>query len=215
MLSGGSQAVGCHTLPTHLALSVVYLQRVYLRYNITITAEFQTNKLFPLVHTKCLTPELDTLSSSVNIGCNIKPFGRGRGSFYSLTAVEFKRNFRWSIFSLIWAIDGWCISNENTLRQLSVNLTDDKSTLVQVMVWCRQATSLFLSRWCENFMSPYCLIRPQLVTLWCVQSWEKAHPVQCSNLYLTKTDINETLSINHLKTKTYPLISAFIALIPC
>ena len=34
-------------------------------------------------------------------------------------------------------------------------LTDDKSTLVQVMAWCRQATSHYLSQCWPRFMSPY------------------------------------------------------------
>ena len=37
-------------------------------------------------------------------------------------------------------IDGWGISGEIGLRGLSRNLTDNKSSLVQVMAWCCQAT---------------------------------------------------------------------------
>ena len=38
------------------------------------------------------------------------------------------------------------ISCELALRWVSLYLTDDKSTLVQVMAWCRQATSHYLSQ---------------------------------------------------------------------
>ena len=42
-------------------------------------------------------------------------------------------------------------------------LTDDMSTLVQVMAWCRQATSHYLSQsWCR-FMSLFYVTRPQWV----------------------------------------------------
>ena len=42
-------------------------------------------------------------------------------------------------------------------------LTDDKSTLVQVMAWCRQATSHYLSQCWHRFMLPYGVIRSQWV----------------------------------------------------
>ena len=60
-------------------------------------------------------------------------------------------------------IDGWCISCKNALRWLSLDLTDDKSTLVQVMAWCRQATSHYLSQCWPRSMSPHGITRPQWV----------------------------------------------------
>ena len=43
------------------------------------------------------------------------------------------------------------------------NLTDDKSTLVQVMAWCHQATSHYLNQcWLRSPM-PYGITRPQWV----------------------------------------------------
>ena len=53
---------------------------------------------------------------------------------------------RYLIFQIISVIDGWVISCELALRWISLDLTDDKSTLVQVMAWCRQATSHYLSQ---------------------------------------------------------------------
>ena len=44
-----------------------------------------------------------------------------------------------------------------------LDLTDDKSTLVQVMAWCRQATSHYLSRCWPRSLSPYGVTRPQWV----------------------------------------------------
>ena len=43
------------------------------------------------------------------------------------------------------------------------DLTDDKSTVVQVKAWCRQATSHYLSQCWPRFMSPYGFTRPQWV----------------------------------------------------
>ena len=41
--------------------------------------------------------------------------------------------------------------------------TDHKSTLVQVMAWCRRATSHYLSQCWRSSMSPYGVTRPQWV----------------------------------------------------
>ena len=46
---------------------------------------------------------------------------------------------------------------------MSLYLIDDKSTLVQVMAWCRQATSHYLSQWWPRSLSPYGIVRPQWV----------------------------------------------------
>ena len=48
---------------------------------------------------------------------------------------------------------------------MTLGLTDDKSTLVKVMAWCRQATSHYLSQCWPRSMSPYGVTRPQWVNL--------------------------------------------------
>ena len=50
---------------------------------------------------------------------------------------------------------------------MSLDLTDEESTLVQVMAWCRQATSHYLSPCWPRSLSPYGVTRPQ-----CVKSCE-------------------------------------------
>ena len=62
-------------------------------------------------------------------------------------------------------IDGWVISCEITLRWMSQGLTDDTSTLVQVIAWCRQATSHYLSQCWPRSLSPYGVTRPQWVNV--------------------------------------------------
>ena len=59
--------------------------------------------------------------------------------------------------------NGWGIYREIALRWISMNPTDDKSTLVQVMAWCRQATSHYLSQCWPRSLSPYGVTRPQWV----------------------------------------------------
>ena len=56
---------------------------------------------------------------------------------------------------------GWGMSYEISLRLKPLDLTDDKSTLVQVMAWYRQATSHYLSQCWPRSMSPNGVTRPQ------------------------------------------------------
>ena len=62
-----------------------------------------------------------------------------------------------------WNFYGWGISWEIALWWMSLDFTDDQSTLVQVMAWCRQATSHYLSQCWPRSMSPYGVTRPQWV----------------------------------------------------
>ena len=50
-----------------------------------------------------------------------------------------------------------------------LGLTDDKSTLVQVMAWCRQAASHYLSQCWHRSLSPYGVTRRQWVNFFRLQ----------------------------------------------
>ena len=62
-------------------------------------------------------------------------------------------------------IGGWDIFCKIALRWKSLDLINDKSTLVQVMAWCRQATIHYLSQCWPRSMSPYGVTRPQWVNI--------------------------------------------------
>ena len=47
-----------------------------------------------------------------------------------------------SLDKLILSFDGWNISCEIALGRLSMDFTDDKLTLVQVMAWCRRKQAI-------------------------------------------------------------------------
>ena len=47
---------------------------------------------------------------------------------------------------------------------MSLDLTEDISILVQVMAWCHQATSHYLSQYWPRSLSPYDVTKPQYVT---------------------------------------------------
>ena len=67
------------------------------------------------------------------------------------------------IYSLVLLI-GILRSHDNALWWMPHDLTDDKSTLVQVMAWCRQATSTIIQ---YNKSLPEPKLTQFLVTLWC------------------------------------------------
>ena len=65
----------------------------------------------------------------------------------------------WLWFKLFFLVDGWGISCEITHRWMAVLLIN-KSALVRVIVWCRQATSHYLCQYRPRCMSSYGAIRP-------------------------------------------------------
>ena len=82
----------------------------------------------------------------------------------------------------------WGISCEIALRWISLDCADDKSTLVQVRVWCRQATNHYLSQHWPRYVSPYGVNRPQWVNLGfggvgsVIMVWHRSKPDgPCSN----------------------------------
>ena len=81
----------------------------------------------------------------------------------SLAPGKFERKLRHIIFKQISVIDGWGISCEIALIWMSLDFIDDQSTLVQVMAWCRQATSHYLSQCWPRFLLTYGVTRPQWV----------------------------------------------------
>ena len=64
----------------------------------------------------------------------------------SFSPDQFEWNFRLIIFKLFFVIDDRNMPCEIPLRWRSLDLTEDKSTLVQVMAWCPQAASHYLSQ---------------------------------------------------------------------
>ena len=96
-----------------------------------------------------------------------------RTMFNSLAPGGFENIFQNVFFKLISWIDTLSNSCETALRSMPQNPSDDKSTLVQVMAWCRQAASHYLSQCCPRSLSPYGVTRPQWVKthLLCLDSF--------------------------------------------
>ena len=72
-------------------------------------------------------------------------------------------NFRNIIFELISWIDTLSATSKIVVRWMPQNSSDDKSTLVQVMAWCGQATNHYLNQCWPRSMSSYGVARPQWV----------------------------------------------------
>ena len=67
------------------------------------------------------------------------------------------------IFNLALLIGIFRSSHDHAFWWMPQDLTDDKSTLVQVMAWCRQATSHYLSQCWFSSLLPYGVARPKWV----------------------------------------------------
>ena len=59
--------------------------------------------------------------------------------------------------------DGCDISSKIAVRWISLDLSDDKSTLVQVMAWCHQVTSHYMNQCWPRSLPLYGVTRPQWV----------------------------------------------------
>ena len=73
----------------------------------------------------------------------------------SLAPGRLESNVREVIFKPMLVIDGWGIPCKIALRCMSLDLTDNKSTMNQVMAWCHHATSHYLSQCSHKSMSPH------------------------------------------------------------
>ena len=100
--------------------------------------------------------------------------------FNSLAPGKFEWNFIYVIFKQILVTDGWGISCEIALIWMFLDVTDDQSTLVQVMAWCRQATSHYLNQCWPRSLSPYGVTRPQ----WVNSMERKCLPIFAAFLYV-------------------------------
>ena len=76
----------------------------------------------------------------------------------SLAPGRFELNFICMALKLVLLIDGWGIYCVIAFRWMSLQLTDDKSTFVQVMAWCHQATSHYLRQCRPRSLSSSLLI---------------------------------------------------------
>ena len=133
-------------------------------------------------------------------------------SLNSLAPGRVQRNFKKVIFQLILLIDGWSISCKIVLKWMPMDHTDGKSTLVQVMAWCRQATSHYLSQCWPRSLLPFGVTRPQWVNLinpsatveliMLVTAEESFPPYKCLP---NPKGLKESCNIHNVSIRTTPL----------
>ena len=83
--------------------------------------------------------------------------------FNSFAPVKCGCNFESLIFKLVIQNSSLGTRCETALKLMSQNLINEKSTLVQVMAWWRQAASHYLSQCWPRSISPHIVTRPQWV----------------------------------------------------
>ena len=83
--------------------------------------------------------------------------------YNSLGLRRHRFHFKTAIFNHVLLIGIFTSSETNALIWMPRDLTDDKSALVQVMAWFRQATSHNLNQCWLSSMSPHGVTRPQWV----------------------------------------------------
>ena len=87
------------------------------------------------------------------------------GQFNSLAPEGFDYSLKLVNFKLISTINILSIFCEIAIRWMPQHLIDHKSTLVQVMAWCHQATSHYLSQCWHRSMPSYGITGPQWVNI--------------------------------------------------
>ena len=100
------------------------------------------------------------------------------------------------------------------------NLSDDKSTLVQVMAWCHQATSHYLNQCWPRSPTPYGITRPQWVnTNWLSKvshvSWSNINLPKMSPLRNSSTDFQKSTQVLKFQIECTCLSGKWILKITC
>ena len=127
----------------------------------------------------------------------------------SLAPGKFEWNFRHVIFKQILVIDGWGISCEIALTWMSLDFIDDQSTLVQVMIWCRQAASHYLSQCWPRFLLPYGVTRPRWVNSFSCCRKAPSHYLNQYWLIISKPRSSD-IDLRTIQLQTYePSITKF------
>ena len=89
--------------------------------------------------------------------------------FNSLSPGQRGFDFKYVISKCVAVITVMSVADAIVFKWMAQNPTDDKSTLVQVMAWCRQAPSHSLSQFWSSYMSP--LSHNELIAIDILYAW--------------------------------------------
>ena len=161
----GTAGIGVHVVHTSRVNIAYKLESLWLNK----ISDNERCYIHKISHSLILVWNISNADDCYNVVCNmvsywIKIYQESTASVNSFAPGKFEWNFRYLIFQIISVIDGWVISCELALSWMSLDLTDDdKSTWVQVMAWCRETTSHYLSPCWPRSLWPYGVTRPQWV----------------------------------------------------
>ena len=97
-------------------------------------------------------------------GVRIDPTSQQNTMINPLALGRCGYDIKWVILKVTLRVDILSISCEIVLKWMQRDLADDKSTLVQAMAWCHQATSHYLNHCWSNSMTPQVDTKPQWLT---------------------------------------------------
>ena len=100
-----------------------------------------------------------------------------RASNFQGLPGRFGCDFINAIFNLVLPFGIFRSSYVKALRWLPQDLTDDKSTLVQVMACCRQTTSYYMSQCWPRSMSPTASLGHNGLNIAMVPTWHSSHNI--------------------------------------
>ena len=83
----------------------------------------------------------------------------------SLALGRYGNNFKSIVFKPIIQKNGFGTHREIALKWMPQNLIIEKSTVVQIMAWCRQVASHYLNQCWPKSMLPYDVTRPHWVNM--------------------------------------------------
>ena len=106
------------------------------------------------------------------------------------------------LFKLIILNNSLVIQCKSALRWMPHELTNGKSTLVQVMAWCHQAASHYLNQCWSRFMSPYGVTRPQWVNSLFRTADIGVHVDHISHVSIEKFLFSSILDFKHVHWNT-------------
>ena len=101
-------------------------------------------------------------------------------------ALNLKEILETVIFKRILVIDSWGISCQIALIWMPLDFIDDQSTLVQVMAWCRQATSHYLSECWPLFCRYMAAQGHNVIILAMICQFKWSHWLRCIDQLKTK-----------------------------
>ena len=115
----------------------------------------------------------------------------------SLAPARPRCHFKTAIIHLILLIGIFTSSKDNVLRWMPRDLTDYKSTLVQVMAWCCQATRHYLSQcWPCSMASPgHNEFKSWIPTEYHIHTWHS---------YLSNMNVVQSISLVLLHDRKLP-----------